>query len=311
MKKSLPPAGMRALQPSILRTLLYYDIFDFPLTSREIFDFLTINTVTPSKVQSALDEMVREKKVETDRGFYFLPGKPYSLAILRSQREKYAKRLWSIARIVAQVLRQFPFVRAVLVSGGLSKNVADRESDIDLFLVTERGRLWICRTFLVLFKKLFLLNKKKYFCINHFVTVDHLEVVERNIYIASEVAHVQPLFNLDLFERFVEANRWVKEYFPNFRWDGRGKAVKKNRTGALQRILELPFRGRWADALDRSLMELMEKIWRERYSHLDENVRERIFLCKPYESRAHAGNFEDKVLKTYNELLQRYGIDGI
>lgn len=297
---------MNPLHNSILQTLLYYDIFDHPLTSLEIFRFLPTNTVTTSDVQGTLIEMVRDRKVEESGGFYFLPGKPYPLS--RLQKQGYARRLWRIARVVTSLIKRFPFVRAVIVSGDLSKNVADKKSDIDFFVITEIRRLWICRAFLTLFKKVFLLNSKKFFCINFYVSADHLEIEERNVYVATEIAHLQPTYNGSLFYQLLQANSWIKDFFPNFECSGNGHACNGADRSAIRTLLEMPFRGKWAGGLDERLMEFMRKVWKRRYPELTVEERDTIFRCRPYESRAHPGNFEEKVLAAYEQRLRKFGI---
>ena len=97
-------------------------------------------------------------------------------------------------------IKRFPFVRAVFLSGELSKNISSDDGDIDFMIVTEKNRLWICRTLLTFFKKIFLFNQKKYLCINYFVDEEHLHLPKKNIFTATEIAHVKPLFNFILFQ---------------------------------------------------------------------------------------------------------------
>ena len=79
---------------------------------------------------------------------------------------------------------------------------------------------------------------------------------------------------------------------------------------AIRTLLEMPFRGKWADGLDRRLMEFMRKVWKRRYPELTNKERDTIFRCRPYESRAHAGNFEEKVHAAYEHRLRKFGIPG-
>ena len=302
---------MSSLQNLILQPLLYYDIFDHPLTVVEILKFLPANTVSLSDIQVALAEMILEGKVEQSQGFYSLAGKTTGLSQQRLQKQQYARKLWMVARVVTHVLKRFPFVRAVIISGDLSKNVADKNSDIDFFVITENRRLWICRGMLTLFKKVFLLNSKKFFCINYYVSVEHMEVQERNIYTATEIAHLQPTYNEDLFYKFEEANSWVRDFFPNFRLQRNGHHRRNGNSSLLRSVLEIPFRGRWADRLDTRLMVFMKEVWKERYPLLSEEQRDKMFRCRPYESRAHGGNFEEKVLTAYAERLRSCGISQI
>ncbi len=241
-------------------------------------------------------------------GYYFIKGKSYSLVDRRLQMEQHARKMWQIARCMVHVIKRFPFVRAIFISGDLSKNVTDKNSDIDFFIVTDNQRLWICRCFLVLFKKIFLFNSKKFFCINYYVSLDHLEIDDKNIYTATELAHLKPLYNFSVFKIFMKQNWWMKDYLPHYDLNQLNQMKINNRQSILQKVFELLFQARWANKFDRWLMEKMKLIWKKRYQELTDEERDLMFRCRPYASKAHGGNFQTRVLKKYQEKLSRFGI---
>ena len=117
---------------------------------------------------------------------------------------------------VSRKIAKFPYVKGVCLSGALSKGFYDDDGDFDFFIITKPNRLWIARTILVLYKKIFLLNSKKYFCVNYFISTDKLEISEQNLFTATEIATLIPLYGTDTFKEFLEAkNPWAAPYFPN------------------------------------------------------------------------------------------------
>jgi hypothetical protein len=299
---------MKPLQDAIVRTLLYYDIWHHPLTAREVFRFLPVNSISFEAFEQALNAGCREGRFLEHEGYFFVPGKSPAIVSQRALKEHHARGLWRIARLVMHLIRRFPFVRAVFVSGDLSKNVATRKSDIDFFIITEPDRLWIARTLLILFKKIFLLNRKKYFCLNSFASADQLVLDEKNIFLATEIATLRPLNNAELFSRYQQANAWIREYFPNFTPDESAGPAVCNSTSLVQRLLEYPFRFIPAGRLDSYLLGLMEQTWARRYPEFDDETRRRIFRCTKTESRAYAGNFQDKILAVYEQRLREFGV---
>ena len=294
----------------IIRTLLYYEIFDHPLTLRELFQFFPRNSISFGSFRNRVTELAAAGTVREEGGFYQLAANQTSLEEIRVRRERLAKRRLRISRFMSQIIKRFPFVRGVFLSGDLSKGVASPPSDIDYVVITEPGRLWVCRSLLILFKKVFLLNRKKYFCLNYFVTSDHLGVDERNYYTATEVAHLKPLYNFPLLLKYMNENTWIKEYFPNFRLFETVTGPGQQRRPWLQRIIEMPLQGTLIDNLDKRLMKTMASVWRKRYGNLDELTRERIFRSTPHESRAFAGNFSTKIDTIYKNKLLSHGIPG-
>lgn len=299
---------MPQVHTHILRSLLYYDIWRHPLTARELFTFLPVNTMTLDEFHKELASALNQGIVRQSRGFYYVTGRTSDVVARRAAMEDHARSMWHKARTAMHVIRRFPFVRAAMVSGDLSKNVTTRESDIDFFIITEPGRLWIARTLLILFKKVFLLNSKKYFCLNSFVTSDNLELNERSLYHATEIATLKPLYNTDMFHRYLAANRWITEYFPNWTLEEDAPIPVHDRPSVIQRLLELPFRFVPSDSIDTYLLGLMKKVWAKRYPEFDEETRDRVLRCTKNESRAYVGNFEDKILRMYQERLQEFKV---
>ena len=80
---------------------------------------------------------------------------------------------------MTKFISKFPYVRAILLSGSISKGYMDKDSDVDYFIITQPNRLWVTRLLLMLFKKIFLFNSRKVFCINYFVDSEKLEIEEK------------------------------------------------------------------------------------------------------------------------------------
>lgn len=292
---------------NILRTLAYYEIFDHPLTMKELYLFSPANSVSRSVFASELGNLVGGDDLVCDNGMYYR-NRGTELVRLRTDRSRIARNRLRIARFFSHIIKRFPFVRGVFLSGDISKGVATPPSDIDYVVVTAPNRLWICRTLLILFKKVFLLNRKKYFCLNYFVSEDNLEVETRNYYTATEIAHLKPIVNFRLFLTFMNANSWIKEFFPNYALFDLVEETHSGQSIVIQKLLEMPFTGHWVDRLDTWLMHRMMGYWKKHYPQFNEETREAIFKCTKKESRAYAGNFSGRILNLYHDKLKEYGI---
>lgn len=289
------------MENEIHAALLYFDLWQYPLTAEELYAFLPRNSISFNKFRESLDTNGPGPNVSTDRGFFFLKERTAEVVARRKELEWRARRMWRMARVSTFLIKRFPFVRGIVVSGELSKNLAMKEGDVDFFIITSPNRLWIARALLILFKKVFLLNRKKFFCLNTFVTSDHLALEERNIYVAAEVAYLKPTYNLELFQEFLRANTWVLEFFPNM---DRGLLPSpelrvSERRSLLQRILEWPFALIPCDRLDTFLLHTMQRVWERRYPHLDEATRARSFRSSKTESRTYPRDYQDLVLAKY------------
>ncbi len=301
------------LKKDILRTLLYYDIFGHPLTEDEIFSFLARNSISKEVFVKHLRELSESESSPFARrdGYYYV--KPAADSINRRlEKESYSKKMWRSASFVTHIIKRFPFVRAVMVSGSLSKNSSDKKSDLDFLVITANNRLWISRTLLMLFKKIFLLNSYKFFCINYFITESNLEIEDKNIFTATEIATIKIIYNSDLLNKFIEQNKWITDYFPNYMLcdpmlHSPGCRVN-NRRSIFQKLLELPYSGFIGNSLNNWLMKFTARHWEKKYAHLNESERNHMFRTKPDVSKTHPGNMQKRILAMYNEKLKEFNL---
>ena len=307
---SIVPSASR-LQRDILRTILYFDIFRHPLQAEEIYRYLPSNSTSPGEVNSACLDLPLRELLKERRGFFFLASEhPAADPVAdRLAKESRARRYWRIARLVTALIRRFPFVRGVFVSGELSKGLASRDGDIDFFIVTADRRLWVARTLLIAFKKLFFLNQKKFLCLNHFIAESSLGVETRNFYTALEVATLTPLYNGDLFLRYLRTNSWIGDLLPNATGPERGQPLLKARASRLQNILEAPLRGNTGNKLEERLMHFWQRVWDRRYHDIPPERRSQMFQCTPEISTAYAGDFLSKILGAYRTRLAQFGLE--
>jgi hypothetical protein len=199
---------------SILKVLVYFDIFRYPLTRKEIESFLD-KPFPEDELGNSFETLLATGRIFQLCEFYSLHN-DMSLVKIRRKGNALADVFIKKAKEIATLLYKFPYVRGIGLSGSVSKNFADENSDIDYFLITKANRLWIARTFLVFFRKNpFLKNRNKYYCMNYFIDEADLVIKERNIYTATELFTLIPLAGNGSFKKFFEKNSWSYSYFPN------------------------------------------------------------------------------------------------
>ena len=252
-----------ALSKSILKTLLYFDIFQYPLTAPEIFHHLTTNHVTTDKVEAELNRLCDQSIIYPVLNFYSVQNN-VALGTRRVKGNQMATQSLLLAQKKALLISKFPFVRAVMASGSLSKNYMDESSDLDFFVITKPNRLWIARFLLVLYKKIFLFNSHKYFCINYFVDESHLDIEEKNLFTATELATLIPLYGKEYYPKLISKNDWMNFYLPNHAPRSTEKVLDYH-SGWFKRNIEGFINLMWADKLESACMKLLSSRWQQRY----------------------------------------------
>jgi predicted nucleotidyltransferase len=243
---------------SILKVLAYFHVFNYPITKDEIRAYLD-HEIPEKEFQEALAFLAENGIVYRKDEFYSLSNNPFWVHRRRLGNAR-AKEQIRIARKAAAWLSAFPFVRAVAVSGSLSKNYAEENSDIDFFIITAANRLWIARTVMHLFKKItFLFGRQHWFCMNYYVDEAALEIKEKNLFTAIEVVTALPLRGPAAFQQFLNANNWVKDFFP--RYKAANTDCRKNKTVLLKPVIEFLLNKLIGNWLDKALMNITIRRW--------------------------------------------------
>ena len=296
------------LRSSILKTLAYFDLFNYPLSLEDIRRFLDVEA-DEVVIETEVRSLLRQARVYRTGPYYSLQNNP-ALADRRQKGEVHADELLLIAARNAKLLYQFPFVRGVCISGSLSKRCADERADIDYFIITRANRLWIARTLMHLFKKLsYMRGHQHRFCMNYYIDEEALEIKEKNIFTATELLTLMPMCGNGALDQFFEANSWTSLYLPHYRdrhWVDKGY----HRTSLLKRMLEALFNNRLGDRFEKKLQSITDRRWKKKTERGDLNMKgdPMALQCSSHYSRPDPENFQQKVLARFYRRLKEVGI---
>lgn len=224
---------MEALERAIIKTLCYFDIFDYPLTPLELWKWLYDDRQQTTDhgqrhysvadvLQSLSESQYLRERLMTKFGFYFLRGR-VEIVETRMDRYRLAELKYHRAIRVIRWLRYLPFVRMIGVCNTLAYSNSRPEGDIDLFIVTAPGRVWQCRFWVAGFLQLFRMRprpsqRQDTICATFFTDTNHLDLeslcLPGDIYLPYWIVQVVPVYDEGFYHHFVRANDWVSKHLP-------------------------------------------------------------------------------------------------
>lgn len=250
------------LKKSILKTLLFFDQFQYPLTPEELLNYLykKAKAIHIKELKGILDELEELGEIEQLKGYIFLKGRAEHID-KRKARGFVSERFWHRARFYVQYLSRIPFVRMVAVCNSLAYNNAREQSDIDLFIVVEKGHMWLTRLIITLTLHFFGVRRHGSkiagrFCLSFFVTPNKLTMKEialqdEDPYLAYWVKTLAPLYGGEMYEQFKKANQtFLKEYGLNFTEESRKHLYEEPKESRLKQISEKILKGFLGRALE-------------------------------------------------------------
>ncbi|MFT4977330.1 MAG: hypothetical protein ACI8S6_003235 [Myxococcota bacterium] len=295
------------VRASILRMVMYFDVFKHPLTIGELE-----RLVAPGRraaISAACDALVAEGLLEATGRYRHSPGHS-DWAARRAQRARWAEELWPRARRAAAVLARLPFVRGVCITGSLSKSATTPDGDVDFLLLSAPGRVWSLKTLTQLARWPLPEPLRELFCTNYILSTDTLALDARNLFTAVELATAVPMYGPSACAELIEANPWARRFVPGLDWSlARAQAAlplpSGGPAGATERL--------WSDAVavraERSALSMWDRYWNRKYDWLPDEVRARRFQRQAGTATNHLHDFQDYVLREASARLSAAGLD--
>jgi len=215
------------LEKAIIRTLAFFDIFDYPLTLVEIHKWLyqADKACQLAEIFEILETENLKKVIAKKHGFYFLAGRE---AIIQTRLERYqiAEKKFKIGLKTVRWLRWLVFVKMVAICNNSGYNNATNQSDVDFFIITSAKRLWWTRLGITLITTILGVRRhdQKFIdrvCLSFYISQDHLDLSDIALkpidpYLIYWFATLVPIYDLGISQRFFASNIWFKDYLPNF-----------------------------------------------------------------------------------------------
>jgi hypothetical protein len=287
-----------ALERAIVRTVAYADVFDYPLTADEIHRYLVGVSAARPTLRSLLQAQPPRELVRSGR-YFTLVGREASVET-RKARAATAAEFWRRGVHYGRRMSNLPFVRMVAVTGALAMdNMAD--GDIDYLVITEPGRLWLCRALIVGLVRMAAFRGTE-LCPNYFLSERALVLTERNLFTAHEVTQMVPLAGLATYQQLRELNRWTHAYLPNALGPPRRLAAVETARRGTHRLVESTLRSRLCSPLEHwEMMRKVRKLGRQGNGHAEA-------AFGPDWCKGHFGDHGQATLSRYAERLQSLAV---
>ena len=130
-------------------------------------------------------------------------------------------------------------------------------------------------------------------------------IEEQNQFTATEVATLVPLYNERLYQLFLKRNNWIGMHYPNFPRRSTERTILEQ-TSRLQKLLEWPFTGQLGERLDAFFFQNTLRFWQKKFANFDAGKFSNALKSRPYVSKHHPQDFQNKVLNRLEELIRNF-----
>lgn len=218
---------MSEMERSIILSLSYFSIFNYPLTAIELWQYLLFTNAEKANFEQyliVLNDLSKKNIISNKFGFIFLPGEEESIQKRQDNyRDSFAK--YEIAKRIIKLFSLIPFVKAIFVCNSLAYNNSCQQGDIDLFIIVKNNRLWLTRFIVLGVLKIFNLrplknNKQNKIDPTFFLNEKDLSLEEislnNDIYLTYWLAQLTPIYDPENFLiKLRQANTQLLDKLPN------------------------------------------------------------------------------------------------
>ncbi len=197
-----------------MQSVLYAALFEYPLTLAQLREGLLGERADEETLRDWYRNSALLQSAVEFRDGYFFPRGRCDLVATRARREAVSRTMLRDVAAPLRLVTTMPFVRMAALSGSLAHLNADREADLDLFVITAPGRVWSVTVTVLLLTRI--LGWRSRVCLNYVISERELRVSPADLFSANQIVHLRPVTGHAVYQRFLEANRFVARFYPNF-----------------------------------------------------------------------------------------------
>ena len=244
-----PPQGVGAREWALLATVVYADLFDSPLPVKQALTASVGFAFDESEIHRLVRSPFLSQFLTLRPGGYLVLTERQHLVDAMPEREALTRALLERNRKSLSLLTHMPFVRSLMISGGVAHRNPGKKPDVDLFIVAAARRAYTAYTMMFLATKL--TGRRNLVCPNYLLDENELAIsYHRDLFTAHQLVCSLPFSGQSTYEALCRSNQgWIRRFFPAF---AARPPLAAQRSAALQRSAELTL---WlvAPALETSL----------------------------------------------------------
>ncbi len=290
---------MDSREIAILKTLLYSNLFDYPLQEEELYNFLIAKKINKSEFSKVLKNA--RIPINENDGFFFLKGNKKIVSI-RKTREKFSLEKLNKAKKIIKWLSLIPTIKLIGISGTLAMRNCEKDDDIDIFVISKNGLAWTTRflTAIILIGFGVYRNKnsrrhKDKICLNLVLDEDEMFFEQQDLFTAHEIVQLLPIFERDgIYKKFISKNGWVKKFLPNVYVEH--QPIYKKQNSNFNKLFILICKIMFLEKILRRL-----QLFYMRKSITKERLEKGFIGLHPFDYKAY-------VLEKYNAEINKFGL---
>jgi hypothetical protein len=196
----------------ILKTIRLAFFFDSVFSIKQVYKYLPAS-VSETEYNYSLMQLENENEILIEDDLVFENA---------SQTNCHTKRNWSQSifkknKKYISLISYLPWIKFIGLTGANAFESCKKNDDVDMFIVTQKNRLWLTYLLIVILSKLF--GKRNVLCVNYLVDTENLKIKHKSYYNAVQLLQMKSIFNPDFKDQLIYSNKWIFDFVPNANYE--------------------------------------------------------------------------------------------
>jgi len=200
------------LKSNVLKTIKLANYFESAFSKKQVYKYLPTK-LTEKEFNYAITQLENEDMIVIENNLVFQKS---------SSTNYFFKRMWSRSifeknKKYISLISKIPWIKFIGLTGANAFESCKKNDDVDMFVVTQKNRLWLTYTLIVIISKI--LRKRGVLCINYLVDSENLTINHQSYYNAVQLLQMKSIFNVEFYDQLIDANKWIFEFLPNAKFE--------------------------------------------------------------------------------------------
>ncbi len=204
------------IQTRVVYFVNYASVFNDTISIEELK--LRMSDVSEMDIADCISDLSKEGLMVSDGQNVCVPGLKDKLSKKADDLHLSGKLIRS-RRAGLKILGWLPFISFVGICGSIAAGnpaeTKERELDLDVFVISKNQWYWLTYILLSFYRDFIGRWTKNPLCFNYIMDTSDLVVKHQNLYTATEIINLVPISGRKGLNQFLNANRWVNDYFPS------------------------------------------------------------------------------------------------
>lgn len=192
----------------ILETIKMAHNYDSAFDRDQLYTYLRVK-MRRIEFDSILEDLFSQNVISEYNGFIY----SRDLQVKHEQRRKWSQTINQKYIFYIEIIALLPWTKFIGLTGSNSFESCSQDDDLDIFIISQKDRLWLSYLFIVIVSKLF--RKRKVLCVNYLVDDNNLSLSKKTYYTGVQLMQMIPVYNKMFKQKIIEANPWIFECLPN------------------------------------------------------------------------------------------------